>query len=62
MSEMLKEIDSWLEHIWLRVVKNEYEQSRILEESNLHSTVYFHLWRFSIARGHKKNEWCMRKT
>ena len=37
------EIDSWMRHIWLEVVKNEYEQSRILEESNLHSTVYFHL-------------------
>jgi hypothetical protein len=40
MSEILEEIDSWMEQIWLRVVKNEYEQGRILEESNLHSTVY----------------------
>lgn len=38
-----REIDSWIEHIWLKVVKKEYEQGRILEESNLHSTVYFHL-------------------
>jgi len=40
---MLKKIDSWIEQIWLEVVKKEYENSRILEESNLHSTVYFHL-------------------
>jgi hypothetical protein len=39
----MREIDSWLRHIWLKVVRKEYEQSRILEESNLHSTVYFHL-------------------
>ena len=37
------EIDSWMRRIWLKVVKEEYEQSRILVESNLHSTVYFHL-------------------
>jgi hypothetical protein len=36
----LEEIDSWMEHIWLKVIKIEYEHSRILEESNLHSTVY----------------------
>jgi hypothetical protein len=40
MSEILEEIDSWMEHIWLKVVKEEYDSSRILEESNLHSTVY----------------------
>jgi len=39
----LKEIDSWMEHIWLKLIKKEYDNSRILEESNLHSTVYFHL-------------------
>ena len=39
----LREIDSWMEHIWLDQVQKEYERSRILEESNLHSTVYFHL-------------------
>jgi hypothetical protein len=39
----VREIDSLMEHIWLKVVKKEYEQGRILEESNLHSTVYFHL-------------------
>jgi len=43
MAEILEEIDSWMEYIWLRIVKREYERSRILEESNLHSTVYFHL-------------------
>jgi hypothetical protein len=51
---MLEKINSWVEHIWLKVIKEEYDQSRILEESNLHSTVYFHLWRLSIARGHEK--------
>lgn len=39
----LKEIDSWIDHIWVKVVKKEYEQGKILEESNLHSTVYYHL-------------------
>jgi hypothetical protein len=43
MIRMVEEIDSLLRHIWLKVVRKEYEQSRILEESNLHSTVYFHL-------------------
>ena len=33
---MLEEIDSWMRHIWLKIVKKEYEGSRILEESNLH--------------------------
>jgi len=40
MSGILEEIDSWMEYIWLKVVKEEYDSSRILEESNLHSTVY----------------------
>jgi hypothetical protein len=40
---MVKHIDSWMRHIWRKVVKEEYESGRILEESNLHSTVYFHL-------------------
>jgi len=35
-----REIDSWLRHIWVEIVKKEYDSSRILEESNLHSTVY----------------------
>jgi hypothetical protein len=43
MDEVVKHIDFWLRHIWLKVIKEEYEQGRILEESNLHSTVYFHL-------------------
>jgi len=43
MAEILEEIDSWMEYIWLKVVKKEYQRGRILEESNLHSTVYFHL-------------------
>lgn len=38
-----REIGSWMEHIWLKIVKKEYERGKILEESNLHSTVYFHL-------------------
>ena len=45
MAEILEEIDSWMEHIWLKIIKEEYDQSRILEESNLHSAVYFHLRR-----------------
>ena len=36
----VREIDSWMEHIWLRVVRKEYDRDRILKESNLHSTVY----------------------
>jgi len=40
---MVKHIDSWMERIWLKMVKIECDSSRILEESNLHSTVYFHL-------------------
>lgn len=40
---MMVEIDSWMRHISWDVVKKEYENGRILEESNLHSTVYFHL-------------------
>jgi len=40
---MVEEVDSWMEHIWLDVVKKEYDNGRILKESNLHSTVHFHL-------------------
>jgi len=43
MSELLDEIDLWMRHIWLKIVKKEYDSSRIPEESNLHSTGYFHL-------------------
>ncbi len=39
----MEEIDSLVKHIWLKVVKEEYEEGRILEESSLHATVYFHL-------------------
>lgn len=39
----LKEIDSWIEHIGVKVVKKEYEQGKVFEESILHSTVYYHL-------------------
>jgi hypothetical protein len=49
-----REIDSWIEHIWLRAVKKEYDQSRILEESNLHSTVYFHLRKLIESSKNKK--------
>ena len=42
------------EHIWLKVVKEEYDQSRILEESNLHSTVYFHLRKLIESSGKRK--------
>jgi hypothetical protein len=43
MIRVVEEIDSWLRHIWLKIVKKEYDSSRILVESNLHSTVYFYL-------------------
>ena len=43
MTGMVKHIDSWMERIWLKMVKIECDSSRIFEESNLHSTVYFHL-------------------
>ena len=36
----LRELDSRMWHIWLKVAKKEYENGRILEESSLHSTVY----------------------
>ena len=55
MAGMVKEIDSWMEHIWLKVAKEEYDSSRILEESNLHSTVYFHL-RKLIERSKSKKK------
>lgn len=32
---IIGEIDSWLQHIWLKVVKKEYQRGRILEECNL---------------------------
>jgi hypothetical protein len=48
------EIDSWIEHIWLKVVKKEYDSGRILEESNLHSTVYFHLRKLIESSKSKK--------
>ena len=40
MTGTLGEIDLWMRHIWRKVVREEYESGRILEESNLHSTVY----------------------
>jgi len=43
MTGILKDLDSWMQDIWMKVVKKEYKQGRILEESNLHSTIYFHL-------------------
>lgn len=39
----LRKIDFWIQKIWKQVVKEEYHSGRILEESNLHSTIYFHL-------------------
>jgi hypothetical protein len=51
---MLEVIDSWMEHIWLDVVKREYDNGRILEESNLHSTVYFHLRKLIESSKSKK--------
>jgi len=40
MTGMVKHIDSWMERIWLKMVKIECDSSRILEESNLHLMVY----------------------
>ncbi len=51
---MLEVIDSSMERIWLKVIKEEYNQSRILEESNLHSTVYFHLRKLVESSKSKK--------
>jgi hypothetical protein len=51
-----REIDSWIRHIWLKIVKEEYERSRILEESNLHSTVYFHLRKLVESSKAKKTK------
>ena len=53
---MLKKIDSWLRHIWVEIVKNEYEHGRILEESNLHSTIYFHLRKLVESSKAKKTK------
>jgi len=34
-----REIDLLIEHIWLKVIRKEYDNGRILEESNLRSTL-----------------------
>ena len=52
----LREIDSWLRDIWRKVVKEEYETGGILEESNLHSTVYFHLRKLIESSKSKKTK------
>jgi len=54
MAGILRDIDSWMEHIWMKVVKKEYENGRILKESNLHSTVYFHLRK--LIEGSKRHK------
>ena len=56
MAGILEEIESWLRHIWLKAVKEEYESGRILEESNLHSTVYFHLRKLIESSKTKKTK------
>jgi hypothetical protein len=56
MAGTLEEIDSWLRRIWLKVVKKEYDNGRILEESNLHSTVYFHLRKLIESSKAKKTK------
>jgi len=56
MTGMLEEFDSWLRRIWLEVVKREYQQGRILVESNLHSTVYFHLRKLIESSKSKKTK------
>ena len=52
----LREIDLWMRHIWLKIVKEEYEQGRILQESNLHSTIYFHLRKLIESSEAKKTK------
>jgi len=54
MAGILEEIDLWMRHIWLKVVRKEYDTGRILEESNLHSTVYFHLRKLIESSKSKK--------
>lgn len=51
-----REIDSRMRHIWLKVVKKEYDNGTILEESNLHSTVYFHLRKLIESSQSKKTK------
>ncbi len=46
MAGMVQQIDSWIRHIWLKVVKKEYNSSRIIEESNLRSTAI--VWKESF--------------
>jgi len=50
----INEIDSWMENIFLKVIKKEYDNGRIIEESNLHSTVYFHLRKLIESSRNKK--------
>jgi len=54
MTRIVEQIDSWMRDIWLKVVKEEYERNRILEECNLHSTVYFHLRKLIESSGKRK--------
>jgi hypothetical protein len=56
MAGKMIEIDSWMDHIWLKIVKKEYDNGRILEESNLHSTVYFHLRKLIESSKSKKTK------
>jgi hypothetical protein len=56
MAGILEEIDSWMRQIWLKVVKKEYDNGRILEESNLHSTVYFRLRKLIESSKSKKTK------
>jgi len=56
MAGTLEEIDSSMEHIWLKVVKKDYDNGRILEESNLHSTVYFDLRKLIESSKSKKTK------
>jgi hypothetical protein len=50
---LLQRTDYWMKHIWKETVKQEYDSGQIFEESNLHSTVYFHL-RKLIERSGKR--------
>jgi hypothetical protein len=52
----VEEVDSWMEDIWLNMVRKEYAADRILDESNLHSTTYFHLRKLIESSKSKKTK------
>ena len=51
----VREIDSRMRYVWLDVVQREHNHGRILVESNLHSTVYYHVRKLIKSSKNKKN-------